>query len=136
MRSPKNRSNSEIKIKVAILEADRAQLLSENITLRAQNNHLRQEQARDYTKQAIQDVGFVKDRLVAKVAELNQLMGELEIAQAKPAGQESTPSVVRRRSYKRSPNSFRNWKTSLYGPEVTGLAPILEDKYFPRQTLT
>lgn len=120
---------------MATLEADRAQLLSENITLRGQNNHLTQEQARDYTKRAIQNVGLVKEKLFAKVTELNQLMNELEIAQAKPTKQESAPNLARRRSYKRSPTHFRNWKNSLHGPEVTGLAPILEDKCYPRRTL-
>ena len=77
----------------------------------------------------------MKDKLVAKVTELNELMKELEIAQAKPPKQETAPNTARRRSYKRSPTQFRNWKNSLYGPEVTGLAPIVEDKYYPRRML-
>jgi hypothetical protein len=109
-------------------------LLSENITLRDENNRLRQDIEKDYTKKAIEGVGLVKDKLAAKIAELSELMVELERAHAKPAEPVSIKSA-RRRSYKRSPTQIRNWKSTLCGPEVTGLAPIVEDKYFPRLTL-
>ena len=45
------------------------------------------------------------------------------------------PKATKRRSFYRSPTHQRNWRSTLYGPEVTGLAPIVEGKHFPRRTL-
>ena len=132
-----HRSNSSLNIRIANLEADRAQLLSENITLRDENNRFRQETEKNYSRRAVESVGLVKGRLAAKVAELSDLMAELEVAhtQTKPIEQSPAPKNTRRHSFKRSPSHTQAWRSTLYGPEVTGLAPIVEDRYFPRRTL-
>ena len=129
------RSNSALNIRVANLEADRSQLLSENITLREENNQLRQELEKDASKRALKNVGSVKDKLAAKVTELNELVLLLDKAHTERPQPTPPPKSTRRRSYQRSPTQQRNWRQTLYGPEVTGLAPIVEGKYFPRRTL-
>ena len=129
------RSNSTLNIRIATLEADRSGLLSDNITLREENNQLRQELEKNLSKRALQNVGSVKDKLSAKVAELNELMLLLDKAHTEKPRPAPTPKPTRRRSYQRSPTQQLNWRATLYGPEVTGLAPIVEGKCFPRRTL-
>ena len=91
-------------------------------------------------REALEDLGEVKDKLEAKLAELGGLVFELGRAQKSAiVTSASSRRQSRGKSPKRSPDQ-RIWRNALTLSEVTGgqdrrLPPIVEDKYYPRRTL-
>ena len=86
-------------------------------------------------------MGTIRAKLEAKLAELGDLVKDLGMAHGSLSfGRTSRRRSTQQSSPKRSPDQ-RNWKNALSLSDVTGvsdlsrLPPIIEDKYFPRQTL-
>ncbi|MCJ1405355.1 hypothetical protein MMC11_008582 [Xylographa trunciseda] len=134
------RANSTQSLRIRSLEAETSRLLSENLVLREKVISLEHELESRPKREAIEDLGLVKDKLEAKLAELGGLVFELGRAQ-KSAITVSAPS--RRQSVKNSSQGSpdqRRWKNALTLSDVTGrqdgrLPSIVEDKYYPRRTL-
>ncbi|MCJ1392216.1 hypothetical protein MMC18_005083 [Xylographa bjoerkii] len=134
------RANSTQSLRIRSLETETSRLLSENLVLREKVISLEHELENRPKQEALEDLGFVKDKLEAKLAELGGLVFELgrahksAIATAAPSRRQS-----RGKSPKRSPDQ-RSWKNALTLSEVTRgqdgrLPSIVEDKYYPRRTL-
>lgn len=127
------RANATLSANIRRLETEKAQLILENFTLRAQIAHLE-------TRPARQKARLVKEKLEAKLAELGALVSELgDGRQSKRRSSLPHNDLVEDQAPKRSPNQ-RNWKNASIssgaaGGENSRLPPILEDKYYPRKTL-
>ena len=135
------RINSNQSVRIRNLESEISRLLSENITFREHNIKLQYEIDKQPAQGTWNDVGTIRSKLEAKLAELGDLVKDLGIAHGSLSiGQTSRRRSTQQSSPKRSPDQ-RNWKNALSLSEVTGvsdssrLPPIFEDKYFPRRTL-
>ncbi|MCJ1431888.1 hypothetical protein MMC27_001244 [Xylographa pallens] len=134
------RANSTQSLRIRTLEAETSRLLSENLVLREKIISLEYELNHRPKREALEDLGLVKDKLEAKLAELGGLVFELGRAQKNAiATSASSRRQSRGKSPKRSPDQ-RIWRNALTLSEVTGgqdrrLPPIVEDKYYPRRTL-
>ncbi|MCJ1283857.1 hypothetical protein MMC26_003188 [Xylographa opegraphella] len=134
------RVNSTQSLRIRTLEAETSRLLSENLVLREGVISLEHELENRPKREALEDLGFVKDKLEEKLAELGCLVFELGRAQTSAI---ATSAPLRRQSRVKSPENSpdqRVWKNALTLSEVTAgqdgrLPPILEDKYYPRKTL-
>ena len=140
MLRDRNRINSTQSLRIRNLEAETSRLLSENIALREQNIKLQCEVERRSTRNTLHNVGLVKGKLEAKLAELGSLVVELgEIQSRRRTSHRPSGGHSENLATKRSPDQ-RNWKNALTLSEVTAgqdgrLPPILEDKLYPRRTL-
>ena len=131
-------ANSTQSQRIRSLEVETSRLLSENIAVREENIRLQHEVERGRHALALVSVGTVKNKLEAKVAELNNLIVELGRAQSELPPVSPYRKPANRRSPKKSSDQ-RNWRNPLALPEVAGqdgrLPAIVEDKYYPRRTL-
>lgn len=135
------RINSNQSVRIRNLESEISRLLSENITFREQNIKLQYEIDRYPAQGTWNDVGTIRAKLEAKLAELGDLVKDLGMAHGSLSfGRTSRRRSTKQSSPRRSPDQ-RNWKNALSLSDVTGvpdlsrLPPIIEDKYFPRRTL-
>lgn len=131
------RINSIQSLRIRSLESEVSSLLSENVTLREEIVSLGQEVQRLESAKALQDgVYDIKAKLDAKLAELNGLVTDLgglprkvhkpSYAQTTSANVGLSASIPPRREVNAG---------SLAGADNGRLPAILEDKYYPRETL-
>lgn len=134
------RVNSTQSVRIRNLECEISRLLSENIALRERVISLQYEVDKRPRRSVLEDMGTVKGKLEAKLAELGGLvqeLGRIQVAAENPRSPKR--KSLNRTEPKRSPDQ-KNWKNNFTLSEVTGggdgrLPPIVEDKYFPRKTL-
>lgn len=132
--------NSTQSVRIRNLECEISRLLSENIALRERVISLQYEVDKRPRRSVLEDMGTVKGKLEAKLAELGGLvqeLGRIQVAAENPRSPKR--KSLNRTEPKRSPDQ-KNWKNNFTLSEVTGggggrLPPIVEDKYFPRKTL-
>ena len=135
------RANSTQSLRIRNLEGEISRLLGENVSLREQIIKLHYEVESNAKKPDYIQIDSFKIKLETKLKEVGDLVQELGQVQrdAKRRGQQKRKSLSNTISPKRSPNQ-RIWKNTqtlsdLMGEADGRLPPILEDKYFPRQTL-
>ena len=131
------RANSTQSLRIRSLEAETSRLLSENITLREENIQLKQELEEGRNKRALDNVLGLKAELESKLKELSSLVGDLGTVTKRHIETAPKRRRERRLSLRRSPGQ-KDWKNTANLAIIAGdgkLPPILEDKYYPRQTL-
>ena len=133
------RANSAQSLRIRTLEGEVSRLLAENVSLREQVIKLR-EIENSVSNIDAEQIDSFKKKLENKLQEVGGIVEEFEKVrlESKRRSQKRQKSIERS-SPRRSPNQ-RNWKNALTLSEVTGeddgrLPPILEDKFYPRQTL-
>lgn len=155
------RANSTQSLRIRTLEGEVSRLLAENVSLREQIIHLhyevesyanaRQEQQREQIDTGAIDA--LRENLEAKLREVGDLLSSglgqirqdavrVSACQAKVARQKRRSTGTATTALKRSPDQ-RQWKNTLTLSDVANggeaddgrLPVILEDKYYPRETL-
>ncbi|KAL4785066.1 hypothetical protein BJX76DRAFT_347260 [Aspergillus varians] len=136
------RVNSIQSLRIRSLESEVSHLLSENVSLREQIITLTQDLERFEAAKTLHDgVYDVKTRLDNKLVELSSLiteLGSLPRRCSKTTCEKSEPTADRRpreSGFARQVNDPHS--ESSFGVETDGKLPvILEDKYYPRRTLS
>ena len=135
------RANSTQSLRIRTLEGETSQLLADNIALREQVIKLQAEVDKNASTRALEDVDGVKGKIIDRLKELGDIVGELGALTIAP--RRALPSPKSSRPPKRSPRlslDGNDWKNTLTLSEATAaqegrLPPIVEDKYYPRLSL-
>ncbi|KAF2273207.1 uncharacterized protein EI97DRAFT_384069 [Westerdykella ornata] len=125
--------NSQQSIRIRNLENEGSRLLAENLSLREQVLQLQNTLEARSNRPSIEDIGDVKSRLETKLAEFGNLvaeLGQLQKANRSPRCKSQAAAT------RRSPDE-RQWRSGLglQAVENAMLPTIMEDKYFPRETM-
>ncbi|KAF2745631.1 hypothetical protein M011DRAFT_446820 [Sporormia fimetaria CBS 119925] len=126
------KTNSQQSIRIRTLEIEVSRLLNENLSLREQVLQLQNALQKKPARPSFDDIDVVKDRLEAKLAEFGSLVAELgQLRKEAEQQPKSEPTATRP-----SPEE-RQWRSGLglQAVESAMMPTIVEDKYFPRQTM-
>jgi hypothetical protein len=139
------RVNSTQSLRIRNLEAEISRLLAENISIREQAINIAQESERwRAAYKATAEITSLKNRLEAKLQEVNTLVTELGELPAKTAKRKSGPRksiIVVNNARSPAEKEWRNQQTiggvlNAERAEQEGRLPaILEEKQYPRRTL-
>lgn len=139
------RVNSTQSLRIRNLEAEISRLLAENISIREQAINIAQESERwRAAYKATAEITSLKNRLEAKLHEVNTIVTELGSLQAKTARRKSSPRksiIVVNNARSPAEKEWRNQQTiggvlNAERAEQEGRLPaILEEKQYPRRTL-
>jgi hypothetical protein len=132
------RANSAQSLRIRNLENETSRLLAENLGLREQILQLQNDKYNGKAQRIVEDTGFIKTELEAKLLEISALIRGL--------GDGSTPKRkspremrATRTSPTKSPSQQKNKNICTLSEAVAGqegrLPPILENKSYPRRTL-
>lgn len=129
------RVNSLQSLRIQGLESELSNLLKENAALKEQVISLTQDAEKYEASRALhKDIHRYKEKLAAKVSEMNSLVSELGLLPGnfikKTAHLEATGDNLENRR-----SSDANRRPITWNENGDRLPTILEDKYFPRRTL-
>ena len=121
------RINTSQSLRIRSLELEQSRLQTENLCLREENSHLRQQLSDSFEKPQVTELNRIKAELERQLQVIGSVVAELSHVQN---------SVIQEQKRIPDPSSWRPPipNLRLAGQEMR-MPPIVEDKMYPRRTL-